>query len=267
MWKGTGKVAGSNPAHASNRRNTNQGRRKMRRARNVELISLVACVQLLGTLCVAEETKHKGDPGSLEFREGGAYISWMSQSGPEVQIAKPRLMVKNPENQENAAITLRLASRSTEESRVILNYQAALDNNDWNILGMCRVAVATQRNSESDLLLVSATLTFSRTVECDVIVQCPFQVPSRMATNMILPERDGYLRSYRLGPEDFGAGRFELGAQSTSGAPFCSELGMPVVGLTFDRGEGDSEEAQLAVSIDPYCGGYSKSRPSRKTPL
>ena len=226
-------------------------------------LSIITCAVLLELISGAEGSQNDAGLKELEPAGGGVAISWASRSGRRVLVNTPTLIAEDPNAKANPPITLKLTSHTTKDRTARLNYQVALDRGDRRIGGTLQVSIALPQNRKQDLLLYRTQLEFDRPVRMDVTVQYRFQIRDAQAGKIILPERDGYLRSYPLTPGRSRAGRYELGARA-AGSAKCPQLGIPVVGLVFGKESGDSKAEQLAVSIDPYCGGHIQASPAGK---
>ena len=219
----------------------------MVKKKGASYFSILICAALLGVFGVAEGAQKEGGLKELQRVRGGVAVSWASRSAPRVQIDTPTIIAEDPKTKAKLPIALKLTSHSTKHRAAVLDYQVVLGGGDRGIGGTLRVSMALPQEGKSELLLHETELKFDRPVQMDVTVQYRFQIRDTLATKMVLPERNGYLRSYPLSPGRPGAGRYELGAQAARGSK-CPQLGIPVVGLTLGG-------RQLAVSIDPYCGG------------
>ena len=226
-------------------------------------LSILICAVLPGILDVAEGVQNDGGLKELARAKGGVAISWASRSGPVVQIDTPTLITEDPKTKAKLPIALKLTSHTTKNRTAVLNYKVVLDGDDRRIGGTFRVSMALPQDRKSDLLLYKTKLNFDRPVQMDVTVQYRFQIRDTLAGKIILPERNGYLRSYPLAPGRPGAGRYELGARAAMGSK-CPQLGIGVVGLAFGKKSDDARGKQLAVSIDPYCGGHIQASPARE---
>jgi hypothetical protein len=185
---------------------------------------------------------------------GGVTFSWMSRSGYGVEIGVPRLTAEDPENSVKLPVTCLLKDYSVTPDEAVVNYEVSLDWKGHHISGRFDITVRPATGQIDDVLLYKSRLAFEEPVGHDLLVRQRFDIPKAIAERMILPERDGFLRSYPLKAGYSNAGRFELGKKTAAGAA-CSELGIPVVGLVLTDPADRAKNLQFSVSMDPYCGG------------
>ncbi|MBS3742418.1 MAG: hypothetical protein KGY74_09885 [Candidatus Cloacimonetes bacterium] len=206
----------------------------------------------ISSVLFAAEPQNKA---ALELNENKT-VAWKTASGNEVQIGPPVLLIKDWIQGKNktAPLNIELTEKSLTQDSAVLNYSVALDKTNYGITGSYSISIS--RDKVTSLLLYNTKLSFDSPVRTDVTVHNNFKINNNSATEIMLPERDGILQTYNLKPGKKGAGRYELGAEATKGIN-CNEIGMPVVGLKL-------EKKNLAVSIDPYCGGFIQAQPTQK---
>ena len=207
-------------------------------------------ILLCAALVVAAvETK----AGTLVSSKDGSWL-WESVAGRVVGFGEPQLTLEDPRDNVRLPFKVSLKKRSVQKGRAVLEYLLSLNEKGFNIAGTATIKVTLPPDSHADVLISQMELTFRDAVTANVETVCAFDVPFESASQMGLPERNGYFKMWPLLHGVVGAGRFELG-NAAQGPAQCSALGMPVVGLTF----GD-KDPQLAVATDPYCGSYFEAQ-------
>ncbi|TFG49821.1 MAG: hypothetical protein E4H40_02340 [Candidatus Brocadiia bacterium] len=171
-----------------------------------------------------------------------------------MDIAAPRLTIEDPENNDKLPLKLLLKDYSAMSEKAVVKYEISLEWKGHRIDGRYDITVQPAATQPEDVLLYTSELAFEEPIQHDLLVQQGFDIPKALVERMILPERDGFLRSYPLKAFGSGAGRFELGKKAATGAP-CSELGIPVIGLALADRADRAKNLQFSVCMDPYCGG------------
>ncbi|ARN57994.1 hypothetical protein [Sedimentisphaera salicampi] len=194
------------------------------------------------------------EKGKLDFEKDKAV--WKTAGGKEVIIPAPELIIKDWVQGKNSKMHLavNLEGKQVKRDFVVLKYSVDSADSYYDIIGEYHLKLKPAE--DNNLILCKSKLEFDSPVRTDVTVKNIFQIQGNTVKTMALPERDGILRSYNLRSGKAGAGRYELGAKAAQGVN-CSEIGIPVVGVELNSV--DSGRTDLAVSIDPYCGGYIKA--------
>lgn len=174
---------------------------------------------------------------------GSNAFSWVSQSGTVVRMYPPRLSFQDQTTKVQVQIGLDLASQSNTPRSAVLKYNFIPDAKPTRVGGTCEVKVTLSENSLEDVLLYNVHLTFDEPIRSDLITEYSFEVRDKFAPRIMLPELNGYVRSYPVKSDHAGQAHFLLGYNSAAGGP---SLALPAVNLEFDR--------SMAIATDPYCG-------------
>jgi hypothetical protein len=174
---------------------------------------------------------------------GSNAFSWVSQSGTVVRMYPPRLSFQDQTTKVQVHIGLDLASQSNTPRSAVLKYNFIPDAKPTRVGGTCEVKVTLSENSLEDVLLYNVHLTFDEPIRSDLITEYSFEVRDKFAPRIMLPELNGYVRSYPVKSDHAGQAHFLLGYNSAAGGP---SLALPAVNLEFDR--------SMAIATDPYCG-------------
>jgi len=135
------------------------------------------------------------------------------------------------------------------DNRCTLIYKVRLEQNGRRSNGNCRMTVRLPENTKSDFLLYDVKLSFERPVQCDVVVDYGFLVAGVVASQVVVPQRDGHVTILPIRKAAREA-HFFLGQGSTTAG---TSLALPAVGLKFD-------ENALAIATDPYCGAAFRAK-------
>lgn len=182
---------------------------------------------------------------------------WLSPSGQTVQIEEPEIVIKDwiQGPRETAQLNIDFLEKTERNDGIVLDYAVHLDATNYGISGTYSLAISYDENDP--LLKYETELTFDAAVRTDVTVLNKFTVEGVSDTTMLLPERDGKLMAYQVPNGNLGAGRYELGLGAAKNMK-VNEIGIPVVGLALNN------EKNLAVSMDPYCGGLIQAQAANR---
>lgn len=199
--------------------------------------------------------------GKLQIGDN-AIVDWITSSGERVRIELPSLTIKDTAQGGSSAGALEAALHETSANgrTAVLDYSVSLDNSNNGRSGSYKVIISCDENLP--VLNYKTQLEFDSPLSTAITVQNHFTVKGLSAQKMLMPEKDGLLRSYHLQPRkrrtDLGAhsaaGQWELGAKAAGNHNYV-ELAMPLVGLDLANGPMGQKKTRLAVSFDPYCGG------------
>lgn len=231
---------------------------------------------------VASISLDEDPPGSMA-------ATWTASSGAVLDIGAPEIIIKDwiQGKNQTTPLEINLEEKTMDGHSAEFLYSVFLDKTNYGIAGSYRLSLSYDQEAEH--LRYETELVFDSPVRTDVNVRNNFTLRDHAATEILLPEREGVVRTFPLQRGAQAAGRYELGAGSTSGVlpdsedylrrfdlpqskwfpgngeglipGFGVELGIPVIGLSLD------EETKLAVSIDPYCGGMIQAEPATNSTL
>ncbi len=207
-------------------------------------VTLAACTAVTG----ADATNTSA--GRLVLQKD-AVVVWDSAAGRSVRVNAPHLSVEDPKDQTKRPLKVALTKHSVSRSEAVLEYALSLSERGFTISGTGTVTMTLPRQTKEDVLLCRTELVLRAPVRANVEAELSFDVPGPSPDQVMVPERDGFLRT-TVFP---AGGCFMLGQAAKGGTP----LGLPVLGFEWKGGQA----VQLAAATDPYCGSAIEGKAGR----
>ena len=218
------------------------------------LLGTVILLASQGMLCAAETPRSAAAKGlAWQWQEdGGPCLVWQSRSGRQVRLHGLHAALTDPQAGATWSLKVEPAERKINEKSATLVYRVTLDDGRRPLIGSARLDVTLSDKSDEDALSCRSDLKFERPVGVDLGVEYVFELSGPSPHAVIVPERRGMALTEPLRPGMAQSGKFRLGMGSDDAAGH--DLGMPVLGISWDEADGKADPLQLAVATDPYCG-------------